>query len=239
MSYNGKSNMPTPSFGGGSTTTSGYSGPTFNSKSNLPAEDVTFRVFSNQIVVLDLPYKTKRSFEIREFVKNEIFYGDPAIAIWRFSSNPPMWSNVIEGTNNISLRPYDAINYSINQLTKCPAIRAKFIAHGNTGQPMTIENVRTMEFTPLPNESATADQFPAEPPVPTQVSQPVPQQHISTPTMPMQLTPPVVLQQHSVQQPMIQQQHSAPISQVSAPPITHLALQPPTSAPVAPQQDRW
>ena len=119
-----------------------------------PPEACGIQVSINSKISLGIPFRTKRDKEIRECVKTRIL-NDDGSRVFFFRSDDDSWTNVaLESTFDapaLTAPPLFAVQKAYQVLTACPAVSTISIVDDN-GNPLTLEQVRVMEFIPFEYE---------------------------------------------------------------------------------------
>jgi hypothetical protein len=135
-------------------------------------EAVQIQVFVSQIVKALIPYNTPRSKNIRMWLMNYCLNeSNERVFIFR---QPSGWTNVsLSSTPHvpaITCNPVRAVELASSMEQHCPDVSTVTIIN-ESNQVMTIEQVRVMQFHPLPNANAAVPALPAFiPPAPTTIN---------------------------------------------------------------------
>ena len=118
----------------------------FGAKPSGPAEPVTIKASTNQVVHLKMPYLTPRAGEIRSAVNFKVLT-DQGTRIYFFNPADETWTNIsLESTEAnpvLSAPPVEAVEKAYNVLSRCPAVSKVTIVDDND-QPINMAQVRAI-----------------------------------------------------------------------------------------------
>mmetsp|Transcript_53054 Transcript_53054/g.121841 ORF Transcript_53054/g.121841 Transcript_53054/m.121841 type:complete len:306 (-) Transcript_53054:389-1306(-) len=136
----------------------------FASKPTAPAEAVKLKVFTTQKVALAMPYMTPRAPDIRTEINFKVLTPEGKRIFW---FNPDAdeeglkWTNVaLNSTADnpvLAAPPAMAVEVAHRVLSRCKAVSKVTIVDENE-QPLTVEQVKTMQFRPLEESAETEDE---------------------------------------------------------------------------------
>ena len=144
----------------GKTASDGGKGMSFGSPKSAgkgdKKEDVTLKVFPNQIVQLVIPYQTRRAKEIRQVATSEIYHNEKQVWTFRGDELPHGWTNVDRNSTSenpcLTAPPVYAVTKTVQVMKNCPAVANVYVRHGETNSMLSEHQLRTFRFVSLHNQ---------------------------------------------------------------------------------------
>ena len=128
-------------------------------------EAAQVKVFVSQIVQALIPHNTPRSKNIRQWLMNYALTGrNERVFIFRNGSG---WTTVaLSSTADrpaVTINPVRAVELMLAMEQHCPDVSTVTILN-EANQTMTLDQVRAMQFTPLPNQGPQVPPLVVNPP---------------------------------------------------------------------------